>query len=167
MPSGTEEGSEEPKAELSAEYAHSANEAEVVNPEDNAYSVEVTTRPTSNLELRGYYREVGEDFHHPQKTYEVGTQKYGAEVELELTDRLGLSGEQSYLVDVTDDTETDTSRVVLSYKTDGLTFEPEYKEEEYSDSVDPTEDSLTRGQGITVEAKLSEKLTALNLYPNG
>jgi len=155
---------EKPKVEMRTEYAHSINGAGTINPEDNAFGAELTTKPIENFELKGYYREVGKDFHHPQKNYDVGTQKYGVEAEVKLAEKLGLSGEQSYIINKINEDETVTSKIGLPYKTDSFTIKPEYKQTQYFDSLDPAKNRLTRGQGINIEAKLSDKFTAKGGY---
>jgi len=155
---------EKPKALVQAEYAHSINGAGTINPEDNAFGAELTIKPIENFEFKGYYREVGKDFHHPQKSYDVGTQKYGAEAELKFTGHLGITGEHSYLVNKLNENETITSKVGLPYKTDSFTIKPEYKQTQYFDLLDPTKDKLTRGQGINIEAKLSNKFALTGGY---
>jgi len=155
---------EKPKAKVRAEYAHSINGAEAINPEDNAFGAELTTKPIENFELKGYYREVGKDFHHPQKNYDVGTQKYGVEAEVKLAEKLGLTGKQSYIINKINENETVISKVGLPYKTDSFTIEPEYKQTRYFDSLDPAKDKLTRDQGINIEAKLSDKFALTGGY---
>jgi len=154
----------EPKTKVRAEFAHSINGAETINPEDNAFSAEITTKLIENLELKSYYRGVGKDFHHPQKEYDNGTQKYGAEAKLKFTDNLGITGKHSYLVNKLNENETITSEIGFLYKTDSFTIKPEYKQTQYFDLLDFAKEKLIRGQGINIEAKLSDKFTAKGSY---
>lgn len=155
---------DKPKAEIHAEYAHSINGADPAGPEDNAYSAELITRLFPNLELKGYYREVGKDFHHPQKSYDAGTQKYGIEAKLKFTNTLGLAAEQSSLLNKIEEGKTTTTKIGVPYQGKSLSFLPYYKQSEYSNSLDPTQDTLTTGEGITVETKVSEKITLSGGY---
>ena len=159
-----EENLDKSKAKIKVEYARSTNEADILNPQDNAYGAEITTKLIPNLELKGYYREVGKDFHHPQKTYDAGTQKYGLGVDFKLTDKLGFSGEQSYLVNIIDESKTTTGKISLAYKANRFTLTPQYKQKEYFDLLDPTQDTLTRTQGVIIETKLSDKFAITGGY---
>jgi len=153
------------KSELSAEYAHSVNGADDVGKMDSsAFSAEVTTSLIPNLKLKGYYGEIGRDFHHPQKTYDLGTQKYGVSAEAQLIKGLGITAERAYLINRIEESSTISNTVGLAYEAGKFIIKPEYTQEQYSHSVDPAKDKLTTKTGLTLEAKLTDKFTATAGY---
>ncbi len=153
------------KYELGAEYAHSVNGADDIGKMDSsAFSAEVTTSLIPNLKLKGYYREIGRDFHHPQKTYDLGTQKYGVSAETQLIKGLGITAERAYLINRIEESSTISNTVRLAYEAGRFTIKPEYTQEQYSISVDPTKDKLTTKTGLTLEARLTDKFTATAGY---
>lgn len=156
------------KYELSAEYARSVNGTDAAdaagNSDSSAFSAEVTTSFIPNLKLKGYYGEIGRDFHHPQKTYDAGTQKYGVSAETQLIKGLGITVERAYLINRIEESSTISKTVGLAYEAGRFTIKPEYTQEQYSHSVDPTKDKLTTRTGLIVEARLTDKFTATAGY---
>ncbi|MEA1964023.1 MAG: hypothetical protein U9O41_02725, partial [Candidatus Aerophobetes bacterium] len=153
------------ESELSAEYAHSINGSDDAGKIDSsAFSTELTTSPIPNLKLKGYYDKIGRDFHHPQKTYDVGTQKYGVSAETQLIRNLEITAERAYLINRIEESSTISNTVGLAYETGKFTIKPEYTQENYSNSVDSSKDKLTTKKGIMIEAMLTDKFTATAGY---
>lgn len=153
------------KSELRAEYASSINGTDPAGKSDSAFRAEITTSFIPNLKLKGCYREIGRDFHHPQKTYhDLGTQKYGIGAEAQLTEGLGITAERAYLINRIDESDTISNTFGLTYETGKFTIKPEYTQEQYSHSVDPSKDKLTTKTGLTLEARLTDKFTATAGY---
>ncbi len=153
------------KSELRAEYASSINGTDAAGNSDSAFNAELTTSLIPNLKLKGYYREIGRDFHHPQKKYhDVGTQKYGIGAEAQLNEGLGITAERAYLINRIDESDTISNTFGLAYEAGKFTIKPEYTQEQYSHSVDPTKDKLTTKTGLTLEGRLTDKFTATAGY---